>query len=96
MNPKITPEQDIRHIHNELVCAGFHPPVTAYFRQDPRGSEYGIYRVDILDGDNIRVTYLKDCSTAHLDASLRHISEGDYSMRFYEIGHLVNWARNTF
>ena len=64
MNPKLHPEEDQVKAIAVLKGLGFNPPACAYFKRDPRGSEYGYYRVDLVDEDYIRVTHVHEHSKA--------------------------------
>lgn len=70
--------------HEQLVNAGFTPPVANYSRPDPRGAEYG--------------TYLVRAGTHVI--TVEYVSGADrkcgFLMSFTSLGNFLHWCRNTF
>lgn len=70
--------------HDQLVNAGFTPPVVNYSRPDPRGAEYGTYLVRA--GTHV-------ITVEYVPAAGRNC---DFRMQFTTLGNFLNWCRNTF
>ena len=98
MNPKLHPGADLRLMHARILSVGFQSEIAPMFRDDPRGPEYGCYRVAIVDSDNIKVSYFQNRELAALNLPGNVLFQMHFLPGANEsaLENFMKWVANAF
>lgn len=82
---------DERHILDALSAAGFKSPPAAFYKQDPRGPEYGQFKATFESmGPTLVITVTKWRSKDHTGTSTELAPF--YTMHFHTVADFDAWA----